>query len=211
MRKSISHPILHDFKGIRSDNPTKLLCLSSPPNKCVLVKFSSSMTHRYSSSHEELSWVRGTLWHQKRNPYVHRRMAPSCICSRTYESPPRPPPRCLGCGGTFGVCLPRTPCGYSLYRLRFFLYFVFPFRHPFTGIRQCRRVEVWEWIGKCCAKAVVRTKWSSSHVGPMQYSCASYIYRVICGWRRGKNHPLSYTWPVCPFEHFSSSFVADID
>ena len=35
MRNSISHPILHDFEGIRSHNPTKLPCLS--PKKYIQI------------------------------------------------------------------------------------------------------------------------------------------------------------------------------
>ena len=37
MRSSRSHPILHDFEGIRSHNPTKLLLLTIVLNKYVLV------------------------------------------------------------------------------------------------------------------------------------------------------------------------------
>ena len=65
MRNSISHP-KNDLEGIRSHNPTKLLCLS-PKSKCT--REISSLTG--SSSHEELDRP-GTLWrdHTTATPIV---------------------------------------------------------------------------------------------------------------------------------------------
>ena len=63
MRNSISHPILHDFEGIRSHNPTELLRLAwSYIINDVLVK-TTSLTGSF-LSHEELNRP-GTSW---RNP-----------------------------------------------------------------------------------------------------------------------------------------------
>ena len=57
MRSSISHPILHDFEGIRSYNPTKLLCFSSPKTTQCTRGITSPTG---GSSREELNRI-GTL------------------------------------------------------------------------------------------------------------------------------------------------------
>ena len=52
MWNSISHPTLQDFEGIRSHNPTTLLCLS--PKTTQYAREIASLTGR--SSHKELNW-----------------------------------------------------------------------------------------------------------------------------------------------------------
>ena len=62
MRNSISHA-KHDFEGIRSHNPTKLLCLSPKIESTLEISFMTG-----SSSREELNRP-GTVWCKKCNPY----------------------------------------------------------------------------------------------------------------------------------------------
>ena len=71
MRNSISHT-KNDFEGIRSHNPSKLLCLS--PKICCTREI-TSLTG--SSSHEELNRP-GTFWRKTCNPY--RGMTPFTLC-----------------------------------------------------------------------------------------------------------------------------------